>query len=101
SDLFVSPYVDGTQSAAVKTALGFGLPVVVTDVITDALIEMLPERCKVVPAGDAMSLADGIVAQINVSAQDPDQIQRVIDQSWAQMMLTITGYLVRIQNLPK
>jgi D-inositol-3-phosphate glycosyltransferase len=39
ADLFVAPYIDGTQSAALKTALGFGLPVVVTDVITDAMIE--------------------------------------------------------------
>jgi glycosyltransferase involved in cell wall biosynthesis len=26
ADLFVAPYIDGTQSAALKTALGFGLP---------------------------------------------------------------------------
>ena len=91
ADLFVAPYIDGTQSAALKTALGFGLPVVVTDVITDVIIDSLPERCRVVRAGDAADLADGIMAQIKVSPQTQEQIQRMIAQSWTPMVSVVIG----------
>jgi glycosyltransferase involved in cell wall biosynthesis len=86
ADLFVAPYIDGTQSAALKTALGFGLPVVVTDVITDAMIEALPERCRVVRAGNAVGLAEGILEQMRVSTLDAVQIEQIVDQSWEVML---------------
>ena len=86
ADLFVAPYIDGTQSAALKTALGFGLPVVVTDVIRDEMIDSLPERCKVVPAGDASALAEGIFEWIRVPRQTADQIGEVVEQSWEAML---------------
>lgn len=89
ADLFVAPYIAGTQSAALKSALGFGLPVVVTDVITDAMIDSLPDRCRVVPTGDAAALAAGIVEQMKVSTQSPDQIHQMIKQSWESMLSSV------------
>lgn len=35
ADIFVAPYTDGTQSGAVKIALGFDLPLVITQCILD------------------------------------------------------------------
>ena len=93
ADVFVAPYIDGTQSAALKTALGFGLPVVVTDVITDEMIEALPERCRVVRAGDAGALADGIVEQIKVSKLDDVKIKQIVDQSWEVMLAVVKNYI--------
>jgi glycosyltransferase involved in cell wall biosynthesis len=90
ADLFVAPYIGGTQSAALKSALGFGLPVVVTDMITDAMIDSLPDRCRVVPAGEPTALAEGILAQINVPIQDPDQIEQMVAQSWEPMLTVIS-----------
>jgi glycosyltransferase involved in cell wall biosynthesis len=90
ADVFVAPYIGGTQSAALKTALGFGLPVVVTDVITDAMIDVLPERCRVVKAGDAERLAEGIMEWIEVPRQTEDQIEEMVEQSW-ETMLRVVG----------
>ena len=89
ADVFVAPYIDGTQSAALKTALGFGLPVVVTDVITDEIIEALPERCRVVRTGDAAALAAGIIEQMKVSKLNDGQIKQIVDQSWAAMLKVV------------
>ena len=92
ADLFVAPYIDGTQSAALKTALGFGLPAVVTDVIADETVQHLPERCKVVPAGDAEALATGIIAQVQVASQTPKQIHLMAEESWESMMSAVLSY---------
>lgn len=86
ADLFVAPYIDGHQSAALKTALDFGLPVVVTNVVTDQIIEALPERCKVVAAGNVAALADGILEQISVPKQNIQQIAELSEASWAPML---------------
>jgi glycosyltransferase involved in cell wall biosynthesis len=91
ADLFVAPYIGGTQSAALKTALGFGLPVVVTDVITDEMIDALPERCRVVRAGDAEKLAEGILAQMKVAKLDAGQIEQIVEQSWEAMLAVVEG----------
>lgn len=86
SDLFVAPYVDGTQSAALKSALGYGLPVVVTDVVTDDLIESLPERCAVVPAGDPDGLAVGIRRMLGLANITDGEVDALVDQSWDAMI---------------
>lgn len=89
ADLFVAPYIDGTQSAALKTALGYGLPAVVTDVITDGTIQRLPDRCLVVPAGDASALAEGILEQMQTPTQEAGQIDGLVDQSWDAMLSAV------------
>jgi D-inositol-3-phosphate glycosyltransferase len=59
ADLFVAPYIDGTQSGAVRLAMSFGLPILATE---KALSENERDYAplKIVPAGDAAALADGI-----------------------------------------
>jgi glycosyltransferase involved in cell wall biosynthesis len=89
ADVLVAPYIDGTQSAALKTALGFGLPAVVTDVITDDTIQRLPARCRVVPAGDAGALAEGIREQMQTPILEAGHIERLIDQSWDAMLSAV------------
>jgi glycosyltransferase involved in cell wall biosynthesis len=60
ADVLVAPYVSGTQSAAVGMALGFDLPVVVTDVVADGISEENRHYIRVVKAGDADILAQAI-----------------------------------------
>jgi hypothetical protein len=89
ADLFVAPYIDGTQSGAVRLAMSFGLPILATEkalaekalaekaLAEKALAEkVLAEKTlagkalaenerdyplvKIVPAGDASALAEGI-----------------------------------------
>jgi len=60
ADVFIAPYVDGTQSASVKVALGFELPMVTTDPIADELLINNPIAL-IVPPGNSQALADAIV----------------------------------------
>lgn len=60
ADFFVAPYLDGTQSGSIKIAMGYHLPLVVSDVITDAMIQNYPGGVQIVPVGDAASLAKAI-----------------------------------------
>jgi len=90
SDLFVAPYIDGTQSAALKSALGFGLPAVLTDVIVDRMVVALPDRCRVVPAGEPAALAEGIRQQLHKPRLNADQTEELTGSSW-QEMLDVVG----------
>ena len=57
ADLFVAPYLEGTQSGAITVAMDFGLPVLASDrIITDALPGEYP--LETFPAGDAAALAE-------------------------------------------
>jgi glycosyltransferase involved in cell wall biosynthesis len=59
ADVFVAPYVSGTQSASLRTAMAFGLPIVVTDAIAGDLPAGAP-GVQVVSAGDPAALATAI-----------------------------------------
>ncbi|MDW7755824.1 MAG: glycosyltransferase [Brevefilum sp.] len=82
SDLFVAPYIGGTQSGALKIAIGFGVPCVVTDVIADEIVEMFHELCYIATTNDAESLAFSIKQALNVPKQSFSNITPVFDQTW-------------------
>ena len=89
SDLFVAPYTGGTQSGAAKMALGFGLPIVITDVIIDELLAGLPERCTIVPAKSPKGLAIAVINNISQPNLDPDEITTLIQKSWDSLINAI------------
>ena len=60
ADFFVAPYLDGTQSGSIKIAMGYHLPLVVSDVITDTMIQNYPGGVQIVPVGDAVALTKAI-----------------------------------------
>ncbi len=61
ADVFAAPYVDGTQSGAVKMALGFGLPVIISRAITsDELANDRTHRLYWVDSKNADDLANEI-----------------------------------------
>ncbi len=66
TDLFVAPYVGGTQSASVKTAMHFGKPIVVTDVIADEMIRRNIDQDFIVPPNDASLLASAITNRLEM-----------------------------------
>jgi len=39
ADVFVAPYKDCTQSGAVKLAMGYGLPIVISPIVSDSIID--------------------------------------------------------------
>lgn len=89
ADLFVAPYVGGTQSGSLKASLGFGLPAVVTDIMADELILNLPELCRVVPSGNPEKLAEAINLQISTPRLEECEIKVLLIRSWDAMIVAI------------
>jgi len=89
SDIFAAPYIGGTQSAALKTALGFGLPAVATDAISDEFLLSHPEQCVIVPAGNAAAFAAGLERQVNHPVMEQDKIEEMVNSSWEEMLTAI------------
>jgi glycosyltransferase involved in cell wall biosynthesis len=88
ADLFVAPYTGGSQSGAVEMALGFGLPVVVTDIIAQGISENSRNSCSIVPPGDAMSLAKAIDDFIQNPNLDSIQTHPATDD-WERLVKTL------------
>ena len=85
ADLFVAPYIGGTQSGSIKQAMAYGLPLVVTDVICDPTIRENESGVIVVPAGDGQMLAQGIQHLIN-NANCSDKPTDTGKSSWSQLI---------------
>ena len=89
SDLFVAPYRDGTQSGVIKIALGFGVPIVLTDVVVDEIIKHFPELCKIVPSKNPQLLSEGIQEQLKTSPLDSEQIEVIFNKTWESLVKSI------------
>ncbi|MDD3472955.1 MAG: glycosyltransferase [Syntrophaceae bacterium] len=85
ADLFVAPYIGGTQSGSIKQAMGYSLPLVVTELITDPTILKNASSSIVVPAGDAESLATGIY-QLENCVQSSIQETKTFQWSWSEIV---------------
>ena len=64
ADLFVAPYVDGTQSGSAKMALGFSIPMVLTECVVDETLA-LQEAVWQAKERDPYSLADAMISALN------------------------------------
>lgn len=60
ADVFVAPYIGGTQSGTIKLAMGFGLPIIATDAIVSKNVVSTYSGLQIIPAGDSTKLADAI-----------------------------------------
>jgi len=58
ADLFVAPYIGGTQSGAIKLAMAFDLPIISTTIVADEINEY--QQWKLVPPENAIFLAEAI-----------------------------------------
>lgn len=65
SDLFVAPYVAGTQSGALKLAMGYGLPAVITSVVADEMMSQRRDAIAIVPPSKPYLLAEAIAESLN------------------------------------
>jgi len=85
ANLFVAPYIDGTQSATVKTALSFGIPVVVTCFAADEIAKSLPELCRIVLGADPVCLAENIMEMVERPTASAEAISRINEITWLRM----------------
>jgi len=88
ADVMVAPYTQGTQSAVAVSAMGFGLPLIVSEQIADGFIYPKDDFIYVVPAGDAQALADTIRVFQNLS-----------DRSEKKTKPTSSDWLRRVKTL--
>ena len=91
SDVFVAPYIDGTQSGSVKIALGFELPIVVTKCISDDIITN-SARVRIVPEMNSKALASAI-EEILKEEHSKSPLNQSPDASWEQFVQTIEGVI--------
>ena len=91
ANIFVAPYIDGTQSGSVKIALGFDLPIVVTECITDELLKS-SDRVRIVPPADSQALASAI--QKLIAGGFPErEIRTENDASWSHLISSIESLI--------
>jgi len=90
ADLFVAPYISGTQSGALKAAMGFGLSIVITDIISDSIVRENTDICKVVAENDPNSLASGILKVVNQHKVGRHKIEFLFSRSWQDLVKEIT-----------
>ena len=97
ADLFVAPYIGGTQSGSIKQAMGYGLPLVVTDVVADPVIRENESGTIIVTAGDRQSLAHGINDLIN-NFHSSFQETKSFNSSWSQLINALLFYPSSLDN---
>lgn len=87
ADVFVAPYIDGTQSATVKTALGFNLPIVVTECVADEILRN-SNLVSIVPSGSSKAIAEAISELLLVNNYDQISISQM-EKSWERQVSAI------------
>lgn len=98
ADLFVAPYIGGTQSGSIKQAMAYGLPLVVTDVICDPTIRENESGVIVVPAGDGQLLAQGI-QQMITNEQNSTTAIDIGKSSWSQLISVLLSTPSDVQEI--
>jgi glycosyltransferase involved in cell wall biosynthesis len=88
ADMLVAPYVDGTQSGAAELALGFGLPLVMTDIIAEGISKEKLPYIQVVNAGDAKAFAQAIQHVISDPRESNTKLVSA-DDDWKRLVNTI------------
>lgn len=88
ADLFVAPYTAGTQSGALKLAMGYGLPAVITDVIEDELVVQFRDAILILPPSRPDLLADAIVVALKIKADRSKQHDET-QSNWKPLVTTI------------
>jgi glycosyltransferase involved in cell wall biosynthesis len=86
ADLFVAPYVGGTQSGSIKQAMGYGLPLVVSEVVTDSLILNYPVELSVVKSGDVEAFAEKIIELLHEISDTKFEDSPVYSNPWLPLL---------------
>ncbi len=90
ADCFVAPYRDATQSGSVKLALGYGIPVVVSDVVADDFLRQMPSGCWIIPCDDTQALSDAIKNCLNAGEMSSES-KHSIQKTWYALTDTLTN----------
>lgn len=87
ADCLIAPYTSATQSGSASIALGFGLPMIVTNIVAEGIRKENREKIQIVEPENAQSLAEAMVKFID-SYPHNIKIRHKIRSDW--------DYLVKI-----
>lgn len=90
SDCLVAPYRDATQSGSVKLALGYGIPVVVSEVVADDFLRQMPSGCWIVPCDDSQALGEAIKSCLNAGEMSSES-KHNIQKTWQALTDALTN----------
>ncbi len=101
ADIFVAPYLEGTQSGSVRLAVNQGIPMVISEHLAEGLETMPEGAVQTFRAGDVQALCESITAQLGVAqlhqreanAQSPGV-------TWDDLVLALTDFHERILQNP-
>ena len=85
-DIFIAPYKTGTQSAAIKTAMYFGLPMVITNCIADELSKAIPDYCLIVEDNSPEKLSEAIWLMVERLKILKRPMKPAVDESWETLV---------------
>ena len=88
ADALVAPYINGTQSAAVGMALGFGLHMVVTDIVAAGIADENRQDVLVVPPRDSFQLASALRSFLDSPSLHDGQVSPA-EPDWWRLIQTL------------
>jgi glycosyltransferase involved in cell wall biosynthesis len=87
TDIFIAPYIDGTQSASVKIAINFELPIIITRCISDNILDK-SRMVRIIPSKDSYELAEAIQNFI-INHQEGGKFHHQDKGSWIRQVQSI------------
>jgi len=98
ADIFVAPYIGGTQSGAVKLAMGFGLPVIISRQISDEILDQLVGRGVTISTPeDPHQFAEDIQAVLALPLENYRN-STSMDSGWSNLIEKIAGFAIPKKN---
>ncbi len=89
ADFFVAPYLDGTQSGSIKQAMGYQLPLAVTDVLTDPIIKENSLDLFIISPGNARALAKAL-QDAGILQTERTDCENTSQPSWQKLITSLT-----------
>jgi len=97
ADVFLAPYRSSTQSGAVKIAMAFGLPLVVSNAVADGIAQGYPSLY-VVQSEDVLELTKAIENALQQSTNEFIPKYPSIDQGWDRLARTIVEWIGSLKS---
>jgi len=86
ADLFVAPYREGTQSASIRLAIGYGIPIVISNAIEDNIITNMGKAI-IFEKGNIHSLVNALRLVVNdLPLDNKNANYMVVDNLWNSLI---------------
>lgn len=87
-DILVAPYIAGTQSAAASIAIGYDLPIILTERIAAGIPTDYQDSISIVPPGDIEALARSI-SDLLIRLEGGIEPPPILAENWDSLVLTL------------